>query len=175
MGKVGLVYGTNTGNTANIAEKVADAVNALAPDSVELHDISSVGVEKLGDFDLLLVGCPTWNVGELQDDWKDGYEKLDGIDLSGKKIAIFGVGDQVGYADNFQDAIGILGTKFMERGGELCAFTDAEDGSFEFSKSLGVWEGFFLGLAIDEDNQKDKTDQRIKDWAPLVVKEFGLA
>ena len=84
------------------------------------------------------------------------------------------MGDQEGYSDNFQDAIGILGTKFMERGGELCGFTDAEDGTFEFDKSVGVWEGFFLGLSIDEDNQKDQTDGRIKAWAPGVLKEFGI-
>ena len=62
----------------------------------------------------------------------------------------------------------------MERGAELCAFTDAEDGTYEFNKSAGVWDGFFLGLAVDEDNQKDQTEARIKRWVPSVLQEFGL-
>lgn len=175
MAKVGLLFGSNTGVTERIAQAVAEAIHKHAPDTVELHDISSTGVEKLNDFQKLIVGCPTWNVGELQDDWKEGFEKLDAVDLTGKKIAIFGVGDQVGYADNFQDAIGILGIKFMERGGELCCFTDSEDGTYEFTGSVGVWDGFFLGLAVDEDNQSDQSEDRIKQWAPLVVKELELA
>ena len=173
--KVGLIFGTNTGNTASVAERIAAAFSAAQPDTIEVHDLSSAGLGKLTEYTLLLVGCPTWNVGELQDDWKAAFDQLDGMDLSGRKIAIFGVGDQKGYADNFQDAIGILGTKFMERGAELCAFTDAEDGSYEFNKSLGVMDGFFLGLAVDEDNQKDQTDERIRRWVPSVLREFGLA
>lgn len=173
--KIGLIYGSSTGNTTQVAEQVKAALEATVPGAVEMHDIAAVGVEKLGAYQHLVVGCPTWNTGELQEDWKPGYEKLDGIDLKGRKIAIFGVGDQKGYAANFQDAIGILGLKFMERGAELCAFTDAEDGSFEFEKSAGVWDGFFLGLAVDEDNQKERTAERIKRWAPLVLAEFGLA
>lgn len=175
MAKVGLIFGSNTGVTERVAQQVADAIHKQAPDTVEIHDLASVGIDKLNDYDKLIIGCPTWNVGELQDDWKEGYEKLDAVDLSGKKIAVFSPGDQVGYSDNFQDALGILGTKFMERGGELCCFTDAEDGTYEFNKSLGVWDGFFLGLAIDEDNQADQTDERVKSWAPLVVKELELA
>ena len=175
MAKAGLIFGSNTGVTEKIAQKIADAVNAVVPGAVEVHDLSSVGIEKLNDYDKLIIGCPTWNIGELQDDWKEGYEKLDGVDLSGKKIAVFGPGDQVGYTDNFQDALGILGTKFLERGGELCCFTDAEDGTFEFNASAGVWDGFFLGLALDEDNQADQTDDRVKAWVPMVVKELELA
>jgi flavodoxin I len=173
--KVGLIYGTNTGNTATIADRIAAAFSAAKPDTLEVHDLASAGLDKLTAYDQLLVGCPTWNVGELQDDWKAAFDRLDTLDLKGRKIAIFGVGDQKGYADNFQDAIGILGHKFMERGAELCAFTDAEDGTYEFNKSLGVMDGFFLGLAVDEDNQKDQTEERIQRWIPLVLKEFGLA
>ncbi len=171
--KVGLVYGSNTGVTERVSKAIADLINKKLPGTVEVHDLAAVGVEKLQDYTHLLIGAPTWNVGELQDDWAAGYEKLDGLDLSGKKIGIIGVGDQAGYPDNFQDAIGILGTKFMERGGELCGFVDAEDG-FEFTKSLGVWDGFFLGLAIDEDNQADMTEDRINAWVPRIIDEFQL-
>lgn len=172
--KIGLVYGSSTGNTASVAERIATAIRAARPDGVEVHELSAAGLGTLTQYDCLLVGVPTWNTGELQEDWLAAFDKLDGVDLSGRKIAIFGLGDQKGYADNFQDAIGILGDKFMDRGAELCGFTDAEDGTFEFTKSRGTIDGFFLGLAIDEDNQKDLTDQRIKRWVPGVLAEFGL-
>ncbi len=172
--KIGLLYGSSTGNTAGIAGRLAAAFQAARPDGVDVHEIGAAGLAPLTAYPCLLVGIPTWNTGELQEDWKDAFAKLDSIDLTGRKIAIFGLGDQKGYADNFQDGIGILGEKFMDRGAELCGFTDAEDGTYEFTKSRGTMEGFFLGLAIDEDNQKERTDERIARWVPAVLAEFGV-
>ena len=91
--KIGLVYGSSTGNTAGVAERLATAFRAARPDSVEVHELSAAGLGTLTSYDYLLVGCPTWNTGELQEDWKTAFDKLDGVDLSGRKIAIFGLGD----------------------------------------------------------------------------------
>jgi flavodoxin len=74
-------------------------------------------------YDTLIIGCPTWNIGQLQEDWDVVYEQMDNLDFSGKKVAIFGLGDQYDYPDNFCDAIGILGQKFIERGAELVGYT----------------------------------------------------
>ena len=36
---------------------------------------------------------------------------MDDLDLSGKKVAVFGLGDQEAYPDTFVDGLGILANK----------------------------------------------------------------
>lgn len=50
------------------------------------------------------------------------YDELDNIDFSGKKVAYFRAGDQIGYADNFQDAMGILEEKISDLGGTTVGY-----------------------------------------------------
>jgi flavodoxin I len=123
-------------------------------------------------YDYLIIGCPTWNIGQLQDDWDAIFPDLDELDFSGKKVAIFGLGDQYAYPDNYCDAIGILGRKFAAQGAELVGFTPAD--GYEFSHSLGVEEGLFMGLALDEIHESKQTPTRITDWVWQLVDEFDL-
>lgn len=111
-------------------------------------------------------------MGELQADWDSFYDDLDSIDFSGKTIAYFGAGDQVGYADNFDDAIGILETKISERGGVTVGYWPTT--GYEFNESQALRGDRFVGLLIDEDHQSDLTDQRIQQWVRQLKTEFGL-
>ena len=172
MTPVGLFYGTNTGFTELVAGLIKEEFRLVAPGLVTVHNIAEVPVEKMLDYDYLIVGCPTWNVGQLQDDWDDVFIDLDELDLAGKKVAIFGLGDQYGYPENFCDAIGILGRKLAGQGAELIGFTPAE--GYEFSYSLGVEESMFLGLALDEENESEKTPDRVTEWIWQLVDEFDL-
>lgn len=172
MTPIGLFYGTNTGYTELVADLIEEEFSYVAPNLVTVHNIADVPLEKMLAYDYLIIGCPTWNVGQLQDDWDEEFLGLDDLDLSGKKIAIFGLGDQYGYPENFCDAIGILGRKFEDQGAELVGFT-ATDG-YQFSYSLGVEDGMFLGLALDEDNESERTPERIADWVWQLVDEFDL-
>lgn len=171
--KIGLFYGSNTDNTRISAGIVKEELAKLTKTPVEVIDIGESDLEKLRSYTRLVVGCPTWNVGELQDDWNLAFPKLDEITFKpGTKIAIFGVGDQFGYSDNYCDAIGILGYKFEERGAELVGYTSTA--GYEFSNSRGVVDGAFLGLALDDDNQSARTPERIADWVDLLIYEFEL-
>lgn len=170
--KIGLFYGSNTGNTEMDAELIKNAFDQYVPGVVELFNIGEVELQEMQNYDLLIVGCPTWNIGQLQDDWDLKYDQLDTLDLHGKKVAMFGVGDQFGYPDNYCDAIGIIGRKLEKRGAELVGFTDASD--YEFSFSEGVEDGVFLGLALDDDNEVALTEERIADWVLLLLEEFGI-
>lgn len=174
MTKIGLFYGSSTDNTASVADFIKEKFDEKVTDVVESFDIGDSEVADLLNYDRLIVGCPTWNIGELQDDWDIAFGQLDDLDFSGIKIAIFGVGDQYGYPDNFCDAIGILAEKFRELGAELIGFTDVDE-SFEFDESKGVENGRFMGLAVDEDNQDDLTDERVANWIEQLVDEFELA
>ncbi|WP_460193756.1 flavodoxin FldA [Thermosynechococcus sp. FA-CM-4201] len=170
MATIGLFYGTQTGNTQMIAEKIQAAFAEIA--AVQLYDIASADPTDFEAYDRLIIGCPTWNVGELQADWDGFYDELDSIDFSGKKVAYFGAGDQVGYPDNFGDAIGILEAKISERGGVTIGYWPTT--GYEFNESQALRGDQFVGLLIDEDNQSDLTDQRIQQWVTQLKKEFGL-
>lgn len=169
MTKIGLFFGTQTGNT----EAIAEAIQAeLGDDIVTLHDIASASPEDFAEYSHLIVGCPTWNIGELQADWEGFYDELDNIDFSGKQVAYFGAGDQVGYADNFQDAMGILAEKMTRLGATTVGQWPIE--GYDFNESKAVQNGAFVGLAIDEDNQPELTEIRIKTWVAKLKSAFGV-
>ena len=170
MAKIGLFFGTQTGNTQTIAEQIQKEFGGES--AVELIDIADASPEDFEAYECVIVGCPTWNIGELQSDWEGFYDELDAIAFSGKKVAYFGAGDQVGYADNFQDAMGILEEKISSLGGTTVGYWPVD--GYDFNESKAVRNGKFVGLAIDEDNQSDLTDERVKTWIAQLKREFGL-
>lgn len=171
MAKIGLFFGTQTGNTETIAEAIQ---KEFGGDSVvSMHDIAQASVDDFNEYDCLIMGCPTWNVGELQSDWAGFYDDdLESVNFANKKVAYFGAGDQIGYADNFQDAIGILEEKITELGGTTVGYWSTE--GYDFSESKAVKNGKFVGLAIDEDNQSELTSGRIKAWVSQLKRDFGV-
>lgn len=169
MAKIGLFYGSTTGKTADVAEQV-QAV--LGGDSVvDLIEIEDAGA--LANYEYLIIACPTWNIGELQDDWAAVFDDLDDVNFSGKTVAYIGTGDQVGYADNFMDAMGQLEEKIASLGGKTVGYWPAD--GYEHEASLAIRDGNkFCGLALDEDNEPDKTEGRIKTWAIQIKQEMSL-
>jgi flavodoxin I len=170
MAKIGLFFGTQTGNTQTIAELIQKELGGSSV--VDLNDISNTSTDDFAAYDCIIIGCPTWNIGELQADWEGFYEELDEINFQGKKVAYFGAGDQVGYSDNFQDAIGILEEKISALGGTTVGQWPTD--GYEFNESKALKNGKFVGLAIDEDNQSNLTDSRVKAWVNLLKTQFGL-
>ena len=120
----------------------------------------------------LIIGCPTWHIGELQDDWNFIYDKYKELDFTGIQAAFFGCGDQVGYPDNFLDAIGLLAKPFMENGGELVGRYPTEGYDFDASEALDGDE--FLGLGLDNDNEEELTEERLVIWAEIIKDELGI-
>lgn len=170
MAKVGLFFDTQTGKTADVAEQIQTALGGESV--VDVHDINDVELDKLGEYECLVVGSPTWNVGELPDGWGNVIDELSDLPLSGKKIAYFGVGDQVGYADNFLDAMGLLEKELSQAGATAVVSWPTED--YEFESSEAQRGDVFVGLGLDEDNEPEKTEGRIAAWATQVKAEFGL-
>jgi flavodoxin I len=171
MAKICLFYGSTTGKTETVAETIQSAFGGT--EVVELQEISDVSASDFADYDCIIIGCPTWDVGELQSDWDGFYqEELGNIDFNGKKIAYFGTGDQVGYSDNFQDAMGILEEKISSLGGKTVGHWSTE--GYEHEASRAEKNGKFVGLALDEDNQSELTDERISQWVKQLKSEFGV-
>ena len=90
--------------------------------------------------------------------------------MTGKKVAIFGLGDQERYPDNFVDGIGILAEAFVRSNAELVGFMPVND--YHFTKSQAVKGDHFLGLALDVENQSEQTEERILKWVAELKKEF---
>lgn len=170
MSKIGLFFGTQTGNTETIAEQIQKEFGGES--IVALHDVSQTEASDLNEYDCLIIGCPTWNIGEMQSDWEGLYDELDNVDFNGKKVAYFGPGDQVGYADNFQDAMGTLEEKISGLGGTTVGHWSTD--GYDFTESKAVKNGKFVGLALDEDNQPELTDKRVKVWVSQLKSELGV-
>ena len=169
MKEIALFYGTYTGVTKIIAEKIA---NALGKDKIDLFDISEGG-EQMADYQKLIIGTSTWSIGELQEDWDAFMPKLQTMNFSGKTVALFGTGDQIGYPDTFLDGMGMLYETFQFRGAKFVGFWPTE--GYDFTSPLPLLdENHFVGLAIDEDNQPELTDERIAKWVEMIRPDFGL-
>lgn len=173
-GKIGLFYGSSTSNTEYVAYDLQEIINNLLEDAVDIHNIGSTKIEEMQPYRYLIFGIPTWDIGELQADWEIFLPNLAKIDLSGKNVAIFGLGDQYGYSDTFLDAMGILAEEVLACGAQLVGYTNIEGYEFEGSLALSLDGDKFMGLALDEDNQSDLTTERINRWAKQVLSEFGL-
>lgn len=173
MAKVGLIYGSNTGNTEFVAFQLKEEFEKLRPGLIDIHNIGQSTPDTLLKYEYMVIGVPTWNTGQMQDDWEAFLPKLAGLDLTGKKIAMFGLGDQNGYGFNFLDALGMLADAFMDRGAVLWGLWETKGYAYEESKA-DVEKSHFLGLGIDQDGQKDSTPERLKAWAKQVIAQFGL-
>lgn len=168
--KIGVFYASETGNTKNHA---FDIVNCLTDCGLEVDDpkdIVDLDPEILLGYDFMIFGSPTWNIGELQADLDAMIKDFGRLDLSGKSIAIYGCGDQEGYPDTYQDAIGILAKILIEAGASLLGKTSPE--GHRFQSSLALSEGKFLGLALDNHNQADLSEGRIRSWVEQLAQEL---
>lgn len=167
--KIGIFYASTTGNTERAAGLISDALSGAA--DVEVHDVAADGLDAMSGCDVVILGTSTWNYGELQDTWAS-HETLDGISLAGKKVALFGLGDQGGFSDTYVNGMGILAEAAEAAGGELIGAWPTD--GYEFSESRAVRDGKFVGLALDEDSQGDQTEDRVAKWTTQLKSELGL-
>lgn len=159
MAKIGLFYGTETGNTRKVGKLIAKQFDE---DVVELYNVADASAGDVAKYDSLIFGTPTLGDGELENSWADFLPKLDGIDFSKKTVAIYGLGDQEGYPDEFVDAMIFIYKKVKKLGANIIGSWSTD--GYEYVKSRAEIDGKFLGLVIDQDNQKDQTKERVADW-----------
>ncbi len=171
---IGLFYGSTEGATAAAAELIKDQIEATGLAKVDLFDVAYTELKTMEGYDTLILGISTWDIGQLQADWAYRFAELDKVNLAGKKAALFGLGDQYGYPDSYLDAMDALGEKVIALGGELVGFNLVDD-SYEFEYSLAVIDDVFIGLALDEENQSDLTQKRVRQWVQTLLLELGLA
>lgn len=160
MKKIGIIYGSTTGTCESLASQLAESLVVTTNDVYSANKLTDA---LIASYDVLILGTSTWGDGELQDDWYDGIKVLKNADLNGKTIALFGCGDSESYCDTFCDGMGILYEDLKDSG---CVFLGnrVSTDDYTFSDSMAVVDGAFVGLALDEVNESDKTSGRIREW-----------
>jgi flavodoxin I len=166
--KTGIFYSYSSGKTQYIAERIAKEFG----EGIEANDIETVDGEKFSSYDLIILGVSTWMAGGLSDYWEEVMPWFKKLNLKGKKLALFGLGDQIGYPRNFGDAVGILADIVEPLGAELIGFTSTE--GYQFKESAALRNKQFMGLMIDEDSQPALSAERIKNWVNQIKKESGV-
>jgi len=173
MAKIGMFYGSNTGFTEEVARQIKEMLDNIESGLVEVFNIAHAAPQDMAQWDNLIFGVPTVNIGQLQDDWDVFWPRLDEIDFTDKKVAICGLGDQYNYSDTFLDAVGMLANKVKERGGELVG--EWPTTGYQFENSLALDGDHFMGLALDEENEPNLTQSRLETWLSQVLAAFGIA
>ena len=168
MKKIGIFYGSTTGVTKKIAEKIGAKLKVNPND---IHDICRVGPAAVGEYDILLLGSSTWGRGDLQEDWLDFGNGMQALDLSDKTIALFGCGNEK-MAKTFCNAVGKLNEIAKTTGAKIIGQFNAEGFNFKESEAAIPDMPLMKGLVIDEVNHSNMTDSRIDAWCKLISEEI---
>jgi flavodoxin I len=167
MKKTGLFYSFRSRKTRSIAMKISEIMGS---ENVEPVDAENITKDDFVRFETMILGVPTWFDGELPVYWDEFVPAIREMDLTGKKIAVFGLADQAGYPENFGDAVGIMTGLLRERNAEIVGETSSEGYHFESSRALH--DGKFSGLLLDQENQGRMTDERLKSWISEIRSAF---
>ncbi|KAB1068431.1 flavodoxin [Tamlana haliotis] len=168
--KIGVFYGSDSGVTDDITR---DLISFWADDNLEVMEVGDATVDDLEQYQMLLFGLSTWYDGDLQSDWEEFFDDFQTIDFSNKVVAIYGLGDQIGYAEYFVDGIGLLAKVVLEKGGKVVGYWPTE--GYRFTDSVAIVDeqkDLFYGLALDHDNESQLTDDRLTTWIAQIKEEF---
>jgi len=153
MRKTVIFFGSTTGTCEDLAGRIASALGVS-----EVRSASELSADA-AEYDVLVLGTSTWGDGEIQDDWYGAIDTLKGLDLNGKTVAIFGCGDSYSYPDTFCAGMRVLYDAAIESGATILEGPSTE--GYSFSGSDAVIDGRFVGVALDEMNEPEKTDERL--------------
>ncbi len=178
MSKVGIFFGTDMGSTRKMAKLIQKQLGDEI--AAKPKNINRVEPEEFTSYDYLILGTPTLGEGQLpglsadcqEESWEEFLPNFSGMDLTGVKVALYGLGDQVAYSNEFVDALGELYDYVVNCGAEIVGFWPTE--GYEFAASNAVDGDDFVGLVIDKDNQSSLTEQRITGWVEQIKAEMSL-
>lgn len=153
------------------AEKIAAEIGE---NKVDIYNIADEPISTALLYENIIMGIPTWDYGELQEDWEEIWPELDELDMQGKTIALYGMGDQLGYPDWFLDAMGYLHDKLVACNAKMVGYSPNIEFEFNESKALTEDKKKFVGLALDDENEFDKTPERIRLWCEQILPTFHL-
>jgi len=173
MKKIALIYWPKKGNTETAALKIASHFNEA---SIDIFTVKSINTAEFALYDAFIIGAPTTGADNWQEAhkslWGSFFERLAKAKIKGKPFAIFGLGDQILYPYNFVDGMIDIKKEFELHGAVHAGSWPVE--GYEYKDSLSQENGHFVGLALDEDQQSELTDERIAQWTKQLIAEFGM-
>ena len=137
---------------------------------MEMINVEEVTSDQFQQYDNLICGTATWFDGELPNHWDEFVPDIEDMKLKGKTIALFGLGDQKGYPENFLDGMGILAEILEAQGAKIVGFTSTEGYAYESSRAERGDQ--FCGLGIDYESQGNKNKERVNAWVEKLKLEF---
>lgn len=174
MSKIALLYAPKGGSVEVAAHRLERLYNNSGLDVIE---ISNFDVKNLVNYQHFILGCSTvgaesWEDADSNNEWDRFFHEIEeqNLSLKGKKVAIFGLGNQVLYPDHFVDAMMILKNEAEKNGAEVIGYWPIE--GYDFTGSDAVEGDKFVGLALDEDNEEELSDQRISEWLKIIKPEL---
>lgn len=174
MKKIGIFYWPLKGNVAACAKKIEAEFGG---NQAMLQTITNVNPNSFEGLDLIVVGGSTagadaWQQASGNNPWFDFYAHFEKKPLSGTPVAIFGLGDQILYPDHFVDNMKLIKIEMEKAGGNIIGRWPTD--GYDFTGSEAIEDDKFVGLALDEDQQDDLTDERIREWVNQIKKESGV-
>ncbi len=167
--EIGLFFGSSTGNCETITRMIAEC---FTPYTVDIYDVINSPVNEIKKYNKLIFGIPSWSAHPAYDDWNDFLPKISQLNFCNIKIALYGLGDQVAYSENFVDAMGLMYDWLIVRDAKIVGSWPTD--GYHFRRSAAIRHGKFVGLALDEDKQFKLTYSRVEKWVRNLKDEFGI-
>lgn len=165
MNKIVILYGSSGGNAASVARQVQDLFDGNA----DIFNVMDITLEEVKDYSYYVIGTSTTGIGDLQDDWEGFLPSFARMDFSGKKVAIFALGDSASYSTSFAESMKVV---YDEVHDKVQIVGQVPDEGYTYDDSTAVSNGMWVGLPIDEDNEYDLTQERLAKWVEMLKKEF---
>jgi flavodoxin, long chain len=165
MSKIAILFGSSGGNTESVAKQVQDLFDGDA----DLYNVESVQLDEIKEYPYLILGTSTTGIGDLQDDWEGFLPSFSRLDLTGKKVAIFALGDSASYSTSFAESMKVVYDEIHDK---VEIVGQVPDEGYTYDNSEAVIDGVWVGLPIDEDNEYDMTEERLANWVEALKKKF---
>lgn len=176
--KVGIFFGTSTGSTEGAAYAIQEAFSDDdVSEPIEIDSLEGKVAATFQEYDSLIVGTPTWNTGADTERSGTGWDELyygemQDLNIQGKNVAVFGLGDSVSYSENYADGSGELHDVFETLGCKLFGYTSQN--GYEHEASKAIRGDKFCGLMLDAVNQEELTEERVANWVTQLKSEGFL-
>jgi flavodoxin I len=172
MTKVLLVFWPEKGNVDYAGDKIAKQFSGAEVKKVSVGLLQKSDLEK---YDNWIIGGSTsgahvWEDADDSNRWFEFFKLLKDMDVKDKVVAFYGLGDQILYPLHFVDGLGYFQEEFQKHNIQIVGKWPVS--GYEFNESEGMQEDHFFGLALDEDNQPELTEQRISKWIEMIRKDF---
>ncbi len=165
MNKIAILYGTSGGSVETVAKQLQDLFEGEA----DIFNVLDVSLTEIVDYPYIVVGTSTTGIGDLQDDWEGFLPSFAKIDFTGKKVAIFALGDSASYSTSFAESMKVVYDEIYDK---VKIVGQVPDEGYTYDDSIAVEDGMWIGLPLDEDNEYDLTEERLENWVKILKKEF---